>query len=87
MEPRSDVTAQYDLAVDFMDMTDARLLWTRSSDARPGFEAKVGGYAIVGDDDADPRVARIIDIDPDGNIALEVLDGTVEAHLDLVTPA
>jgi hypothetical protein len=88
MEQETDVTAQYDLAVDFMDMTDARRLWTRRSDARPGFEAVVGGYAIVGDDDDDDaRVARIIDIDPDGNIELEVLDGTVEAHLDLVTPA
>jgi hypothetical protein len=67
-------------------MTDARRLWTRRSDARSGFEAVVGGDAIVGDDDADPRVARIIDIDPDGNIELEVLDGTVEAHLDLVAP-
>ena len=57
------------------------------SDTRPGFDAVVGGYAIVGDDDADPRVARIIEIDPDGNIELEVLDGTVEAHLDLVRPA
>jgi hypothetical protein len=86
MEPETGVSARHDLAVDFMDMT-ARRLWTRSSDARPGFEPKVGGYAIVGDDDADPRVARIIDIDPDGNIELEVLDGTVETHLDLVTPA
>lgn len=87
MEPETGVSARYDLAVDFMDMTDARRLWTRRSDARPGFEPNVGGYAIVGDDDADPRVARIIDIDPDGNIELELLDGTVEAHLDLVTPA
>ncbi len=87
MESRSDVAAQCDLAVDFMGMTDARRLWTRRSDARPGFEPRVGGYAIVGDDDADPRVARIIDIDPDGNIELEVLDGTVEAHLGLVTLA
>ena len=86
MEPGTSVSAQYDLG-DVMDMTDARRLWTRRCDPRPGFEAVVGGYAIVGDDEADPRVARIIDIDPDGNIELEVLDGTVEAHLDLVTPA
>jgi hypothetical protein len=42
---------------------------------------------IVGDDDADPRVARIVDIDPDGNIELEVLAGSLEANLGLVTPA
>jgi hypothetical protein len=84
MESETGVSVPHDLAVDFMDMSDAHRLWTRRSDARPGFHAVVGGYAIVGDDDADPRVARIIDIDPDGNIGLEVLDGTVEAHLDLV---
>jgi hypothetical protein len=42
---------------------------------------------IAGDEDAEPRVARIVDIDPDGNIELEVLAGTVEANLGLVTRA
>ena len=69
-----------------MDMTDDRRLWARRSDARNAFRAEVGGYVIVGDEDADPRVARIVDIDPDGNIELEVLAGSVEANLGLVTP-
>jgi hypothetical protein len=42
---------------------------------------------IVGDDDADPRVARIVNVDLDGNIELEVLPGSLEANLGLVTPA
>jgi hypothetical protein len=87
MERRADATTEYDLAVDFMDMTDDRRLWARRSDARHGFQAEVGGYAIVGDEEADPRVARIVSIDPDGNIELEVLAGSVEANLGLVTPA
>jgi hypothetical protein len=87
MERRADVTTEYDLAVDFMDMTDDRRLWARRSDARNGFRAEVGGYVVVGDEDADPRVARIVDIDPGGNIELEVLAGSVEANLGLVTPA
>ena len=33
MEPETGVSVQYDLAVDFMDMTDAHRLWTRGSDA------------------------------------------------------
>ena len=81
------MAADYDLAVDFMDMTDDRRLLTRSTDVRAGFEAAVGRYVIVGDDDADPKVARIIAVDADGNIELEVLRGSVEAHRDLLTSA
>jgi hypothetical protein len=67
-----------------MDMTDDRHLWARAADARPGFDATVGRHAVVGDDYADPRVARIVAIDSDENVELEVLPGAVEAHLDLL---
>lgn len=77
----------YDVAVDFMDMTDDRHLWARAADARLGFKAVVGRHAIVGDEDADSRVARIVAIDSDGNLELEVLPGAVEAHLDLLVRA
>ena len=53
----------YDIAVDFMDMTADGKLWVRSADVREGFEATVGRHAIVGDEDADPKVARIVAID------------------------
>jgi hypothetical protein len=75
----------YDLAVDFMDMTDDRRLWTRRVDGRPGFEATVGEYVIVGDEDADARVALVLMIDVGDNIELEVLDGSVDSHRDLLT--
>ena len=81
------MTDHYDIAVDFMDMTNDRRLWVRAADARPGVELTVGRHAIVGDDDADPKVARIVAIDADGNVALEVLPGSVESHLDLLAPA
>jgi hypothetical protein len=76
-----------DIVVDFMDMTDDRRLWARAVDARRGLAPEVGAHVIVGDDDADPRVARIVAIDPDGHIELEVLPGTVESHRDLLAPA
>ena len=38
-------------------------------------------------DDADSRVARIVAVDSDGNLELEVLPGTVESHLDLLAQA
>jgi len=81
------VTDTYDIAVDFMDMTDDRRLWARASDARPGFEPAVGAHVVVGDEDADPRVAQIVSMDSDGNLELEVLPGTVASHQDLLARA
>ncbi len=76
-----------DLAVDFMDMTDDRQLLTRLVDARPGFTPTAGAYAIVGDEGAEPAVARIVSVGDDGIIELEVLPGSVDAHRDLLSPA
>lgn len=77
----------YDIAVDFMDMTNDRRLWARAVDARSGFEPAAGRHAIVGDEDADLMVARIVAIDADGNLELEILPGTVESHRDVLVRA
>lgn len=77
----------YDIAVDFMDMTDDHRLWVRAADTRRGLDPIVGRHVVVGDEDADPRVARILMVDADGNLELEVLPGTVESNLDLLAPA
>ncbi|MBX3314693.1 MAG: hypothetical protein KF906_10270 [Actinobacteria bacterium] len=71
---------KHDIDVDLMDMTDDRRLWVRTSDVRHGFDPAIGRYAVVGDDDADQRVARIEDIADDGLIRLEVLPGPFEDH-------
>lgn len=76
-----------DIAVDFMDMTNDRRLWVRRADLRGGFAAEVGRHAVVADDDADPKVARIVAVDDDGNVELEVLPGSVESHHDLLAQA
>ena len=77
----------YDIAVDFMDMTDDRRPWARPTDVRRDIDVGVGRHVVVGDVDADPKVARIVSIDSDGNLELEVLPGTFESHLDLLAPA
>ena len=77
----------YEIAVDFMDMTNDRHLWARAADVRPGIELIVGRHVVVGDEDADSKVARIVAVDPDGNVELEVLPGSVESHSDLLAPA
>lgn len=84
--PWLDVATSYDIAVDFMDMTNDGRLWARPADVRDGFEPVVGRHAVVGDDDTDPKVARIVAID-DGNLELEVLPGSVESHHDLLAQA
>ncbi len=76
----------YDLAVDFMDMTNDRRLWTRLQDARPGFVPIAGRHVIVGCDDAEPAVARILSVNAEGHIELEVLGGSVDSHRDLLAP-
>lgn len=76
----------YDLTVDFMDMTDDRRLWTRLEDARPGFVPIAGRHVVVGCDDADPAVAKILSVNADGHIELEVLPGPVDSHRDLLSP-
>jgi hypothetical protein len=83
-EGRRRVADTYDIAVDFMDMTNDLRLWARPADLRPGFEPSVGRHVVVGDEDAEPRVARIAAIDPEGNLDLQVLPGSVESHRDLL---
>lgn len=77
----------YEVAVDFMDMTKDRRLWARSVDVRPDVKLTVGRHVIVGDEDADPKVARIVAVDDAGNVELEVLRGSVDSHADLLAPA
>jgi hypothetical protein len=78
---------EFDIWVDFMSMTNDRRVWTRMKDVRPGFVPIAGQYAVAGSKDAFPAVARIITVDIERGIQLEVLDGDVEEHRDLLTTA
>jgi hypothetical protein len=42
---------------------------------------------VVVDEHADPKVERIVAVDADGNVELEVLPGSVESHSELLAPA
>ena len=80
-------TTNYDIAVDFMDMTDDGRLWTRLSDVRRGFVPVAGQYAVVGCEDAEPAAAQIISVDIEHGITLKVLEGSVEDHWHLLPSA
>lgn len=78
---------EVDLWVDFMGLTADRRLWTRVADARRGFEPAVGRYAVVGNEDADPAVARILSVNAEGHVELEVLPGSADSHRHLLDPS
>ena len=77
----------YELWVDFSCMTDDRRVWTRLAEARPGFVPIAGRYAVVGCEDADPAVAKILLVNAEGHIEVEVLSGSVDAHRHLLDPS
>ena len=79
--------SDYDTSVDFMDMTNDGRVWVRADDVRKQREVWVGAHFVVGDEDADPKVARVLAVDADGNIELLVLPGTVESYSALLAPA
>lgn len=79
--------ADYDIWVDFMSMMDDRRVWTRMKDVRSGFVPIAGQYAVVGCEDAFPAVARIITVDIEQGIQLEVLKGDIDEHRHLLTSA
>jgi hypothetical protein len=80
-------TPSFDIAVDFMDMTDDGRLWTRMTDVREGFVPVAGQYTVVGCEDAESAVAQIVSVDVERGITLQVLDGTVEQHRHLLPSA
>ena len=77
--------ADYDLWVDFMRLRDDGRLRTRLRHARPGLEPTVGMHLIVGCEDADPAVAKVLSVDAEGAIEVQVLPGKVEDHRDVLT--
>ena len=48
--------------------------------------AIAGRHVIVGCEDAVPAVARILSVNAEGHIELEVLPGSVDSHRDLPPP-
>lgn len=68
--------------VDFARVYDG-LTYGDVADAE-GVVIEAGRYIVVGDDDADPAIAHVVDVKPDGTVLLRVLPGHARAHLDLV---
>lgn len=87
MEGGPAVPTEYEIAVDYTDMTNDRRFWVLAADVRAGLELSVGRHVVVGDEDADSKVARIVAVDADGNVQVEILPGSVESNSDPLAPA
>lgn len=53
--------------------------------ATPGTKLVVGEHVVVGNEEADPAVAEVVQVGPDGLVLVRVLPGPAEAHLDLLS--
>lgn len=60
------------------------LTYGHVDDTVPGTEIAAGRYLNVGDDDADPAVAQVVEVKDDGTVLLRVLPGHAEQHAALV---
>jgi len=76
-----------DLWVDFQRMQDNGRLLARARNARPGLTLVAGMHLVVGCEDAEPAVARVLTVTADGSVELQVLDGPVDLHRNLLATA
>ena len=76
---------RWDMWVDFARVYDG-LTYGDLEDIEPGVVVESGGYIVVGDQDADPAVARVVEVKPDGVVLLQVLPGHADLHRHLLAP-
>ncbi len=74
---------RWDMWVDFGRVYDG-LTYGDLRDAEPGVTVEPGRYLIVGDDDADPAAAQVVEVRADGVVLLKVLPGHADSHLALL---
>lgn len=74
---------RWDMWVDFARVYDG-MTYGDLRDGSAGVAVEAGRYLIVGDHDADPAVAQVIEVHPDGVVLLKVLPGHADRHLGLL---
>ncbi|HUZ43053.1 MAG TPA: hypothetical protein VMU63_01520 [Acidimicrobiales bacterium] len=77
-------TEFWDLWVDLHRVDADGLTHASLKDATPGSRVESGRHIVVGDHDADPAVAQVVDIKASGVVLLGVLPGHANQHLDLL---
>jgi hypothetical protein len=75
---------RWDLWVDFHRVDADGLTHASLKDASEEAVIEPGRYVIVGDEDADPAVAHVVDVRANGVVLLRVHTGHADQHLDLL---
>ncbi|MGH9054867.1 MAG: hypothetical protein ACRDYY_03195 [Acidimicrobiales bacterium] len=75
----------WDLWIDYQARRADGLTPTLARFARPGVRLEVGGFVVVGADDAEPAVAEMVEVRDDGVVIVRVLPGPAADHLGLLS--
>jgi predicted amidohydrolase YtcJ len=74
----------WDLWVDYQRRDGEGLTHASVKDVEPGVALEVGGFVVVGNEEADSAVAEVMSIDERGIVLLRVLPGSFDDHRHLV---
>jgi hypothetical protein len=74
----------WELWVDYQRRDGNGLTHASVKDVSAGVALEVGGFVVVGNEEADYAVAEVKSIDQRGIVILRVLPGSCEDHRDLV---
>lgn len=75
----------FDLWIDYHREDAEGLTHASVKDLAPGVELVAGSYVVVGNEEADPAVARVVTVEHDGVVLVRVLPGAAEEHLHFLT--
>jgi len=76
------VTTQWDLWVDYQRTDGDGLTHTRVKDLERALDLRPGMFVTVGNEEADPAVAEVVAVEPDGLVLVRVLPGPVDDHVE-----
>ncbi len=80
-------SAGYDLWIDYHRVDIDGLTHAHLRNAVKAENVRVDSYIVVGAEDAESAVAKVVEIEGTGVVLVRVLPGPVEAHLDVPGPA
>ncbi len=74
----------WDLWIDYLRTDGEGLTHGSTHNAAPGVRLLVGQHVVVGNEDADPAVARVVSVGDDGVVLVAVLPGPVDGNRSLL---
>ena len=78
----ADGSLTWDLWIDFHGEDADGLTSALIEHARPGVKVEAGCHLLVGSDDSELAVARVVSVEPNGLVYTRVLPGPASEHLD-----